>query len=92
MATKVRVVLNPAGIANLLKTDPGIAADLKARSEAIKDKADSGVQGQGPHHAANVWTGKDRQRATVRTVSRAAKVAEAEDHNLMKALDAGRSP
>lgn len=94
MPTKIRIVLDQDGIRNLLKTDPGIRDDLQARADAIKAKADEGVQfssGVEDHNAA-VWVGRDRQRATVRTVSHAARVAEAEDHNLLKALDAGRSP
>jgi hypothetical protein len=96
MPAKIRIVLNPAGIRELLTQDQGIKDDLSDRAEAIKRQADAGVTDNSgadvEDHIVDEWTGKDRSRATIRTNSYAARVAEAEDHNLLKALDAGRSP
>lgn len=85
MPAKVRIELDSAEIRNMLKTDPGIRDDLERRAEAVRDRA-----GGEPDYESSVWTGFDRQRASVRTNTADARRAEAENHTLMSALDAAR--
>lgn len=97
MATaKIRVELHKDAIREFLKTDPGIGEDLTRRAEAVRDKANEKIpdppRRAGEHFSAQVWVGRDRQRASVRTTSGEAKRAEAEDHVLLSSLDAARSP
>ena len=96
MAMQVRIELNPDGIRNLLRTDPGIAEDLQTRADAVRDTANAKMpdppRSADEHFDAAVWVGFDRQRATVRTASLEAKQAEAQDHVLLSSLDAARSP
>jgi hypothetical protein len=94
---EIRIVLNSPGIAAFLKTDPGIQADLERRANAVKHEADGKIQDPPSghateHHKATVWVGSDRQRATIRTSSREARISEAENHTLLSSLDAARSP
>jgi 23S rRNA G2445 N2-methylase RlmL len=48
--------------------------------------------GDGENFETSHFVGHDRQRATVRTATHAARKAEAEDHVLLSAVDAARSP
>lgn len=80
-----KIVWNDANVVKFLKTDPGIHADLERRSTAVRDAA-GGI----PHYLSAVEVGRDRQRAAVWTWSYEAKIDEAEEHNLLRALDAAR--
>ncbi len=79
----VRVVLNIAGF-NELRNSPAVVADLKARAEAIAAAAGDGFEVSGP------GAGKARARVRVYAATRQARVAEAEDAALTRAIDAGR--
>jgi hypothetical protein len=46
------------------------------------------VAGEG--HEVQTWTGKNRVRITVRTITRSARRREAKDRNLLRAIDAAR--
>lgn len=82
MANDVRVVLNHANIAKLLKS-PVVRADLEARAQRIAAAAGEGMEMES-------MIGRTRARASVRTATRAARVAEATNRALTNALDAGR--
>lgn len=80
-----KIQWNDANVVKWLKTDPGIRADLERRSTAVRDAA-GGI----PHYLSAVEVGRDRQRAAVWTWSYEAMISEAEEHNLLRALDAAR--
>lgn len=80
MATKV--VVNSAGVKALLQSDE-VKADLERRAKNI-----AAVAGEGFEVDSEV--GANRARASVRTVTFAARHAEATDRVLTRALDAGR--
>lgn len=82
MATSIRVVMNRAGVAALLKSEE-VQADLKRRADAIADAA-------GPGMEARVGVGRTRARATVITADFDAMLAEATHKTLTRAIDAGR--
>lgn len=71
-----------AGFRALLQSGE-VAADLEARGSAIAAAA-------GPGHEVETYVGKTRVRVTVRTETREAMLAEAQDRTLTNALDAGR--
>lgn len=77
-----RIVLNRKNIRDLLKS-PKVAADLRRRAENIARAA-------GPGHRVESEIGKNRARAAVITDSIDAMVAEAQNRNLTRAIDAGR--
>lgn len=81
-ATVTRVVMNRAGAAALLKS-PGVLADLQRRANAIAGAAGEGFE-------ADARIGAARARASVHTASTEARVAEATDRALTRAIDAGR--
>ncbi len=93
---QIKIELHSDAIKQFLQTDPGIGEDLTRRAEAVRDKANERMpdppRKADEHFTANVWAGRDRQRASVRTTSYEAKVAEAQDHVLLSSLDAARSP
>lgn len=82
MATQVRIVLNKAGGAELLK-GPEITALIEAKCAAIAAAAGEGMK-------SGVYQGRDRIRGNVWTSTPEAKKAEATDRVLTKAVDAGR--
>lgn len=82
MASKVRIKLNREGVRQLLN-GPEITADLQGRASAIANRA-------GPGFDPDVRSGRNRARATVRTATHSARVAEATDRSLTRAIDAGR--
>jgi hypothetical protein len=82
MANDVRVVLNHANIAKLLKS-AGVAADLEERANRIAAAAGDGME-------VTTLTGRTRARASVRTATFKAREAEATNRALTNALDAGR--
>jgi hypothetical protein len=82
MVEKIRIEINSAGIQALLKSAE-VQADLEARANRIAAAAGEGME-------ASSRIGKTRARASVITTTRKARLAEAEDRALTKALDAGR--
>lgn len=82
MATEVRLELNRAGMAALLKSEE-VQADLRRRAQAIAAAAGEGMD-------VDVRVGATRARASVRTGTDEARRAEATDKTLTAALDAGR--
>lgn len=78
----VRVEINKAGVRALLKSVE-VQADLKRRAEAIAAKAGDGME-------VETDVGANRARAVVVTRTESAKKAEAKNHTLSRALDAGR--
>lgn len=78
MASKIRIDLNSAGIQSLLKSTEV--------QEFLKQKADEIAGRAGPGMEPSVRVGKTRARASVVTATKAARLAEAEDRALTKAL------
>lgn len=78
----VKVVINRAGVRQLLQS-PEVRADLERRANAIAAAAGDGME-------ADSAVGPTRARASVRTATHDAVVAEATDRTLTRALDAGR--
>lgn len=78
----MRIELNRAGVAALLKS-PEVAADLEQRAERIARAAGDGME-------ANGAIGATRARAEVVTATTEARLAEARDRVLTRAIDAGR--
>jgi len=78
------VELDHRAIDAFLKS-PQVAADLKRRADAIASAA-----GGAPGYVAESFIGKSRARASVRTATAKAARAEAKNHGLITALDAGR--
>lgn len=79
MATKV--VVNRQGVSELLKVT--VAPLLKE----IADDIDAAA---GPGFEVNTEVGPNRARAEVRTATLEARLAEAKDRALTRAIDAGR--
>lgn len=82
MANKVRIELNHASIAKLLKSAE-VQQDLRRRGEAIAHAAGDGVE-------VDATVGRTRARVTVRTATPDARRREATSRALTKAIDAGR--
>jgi hypothetical protein len=82
MVAPVRVVLNSPGVRALLRSDQ-VLADLERRAATIAAAAGEGM-------VASSTIGRNRARASVTTDSTEARLAEATDHALTHALDAGR--
>lgn len=82
MSLLTGIVINHDAIHELL-TGPEIQADLQARAERIAAAAGDG-------HEVEVSNGKNRARRTVRTATTEARIAEATDQTLTRAIDAGR--
>lgn len=78
----VRVVLNHDGIAELLKSAE-VQADLEERGKRIAAAAGDGVE-------VERFVGQARARVIVRTATTEARLAEASDRALTRAIDAGR--
>jgi hypothetical protein len=81
MASKVEIQLNSAGV-RALHRDPGVLSDVGARARRMAVAAGDGFE-------ASSMTGK-RARASVITVTREARKAEASGRALTRAIDAGR--
>jgi hypothetical protein len=82
VASSVRIKLNRAGIRELLRSVE-VSDDLEARAERIASAA-------GPGHRVEVEDNDKRARAAVITDTFEARLAEAVDRNLTRAVDAGR--
>lgn len=78
----VKIVVNRKGIRELLRS-PEVQADLRRRADNIASAA-------GPGHEVDSDVGRYRARASVRTDTIAAMVAEATGRTLTRAIDAGR--
>ena len=81
--SKVKVVMNPAGVRALLNA-PGVVADLDARAERIRAAAGPGFFVRRRDKRIN------RYASQVRTADDEGRKAQADGNVLMKALDAGR--
>ncbi|MEZ5380159.1 MAG: hypothetical protein R2754_00030 [Microthrixaceae bacterium] len=77
-----RVKLNLSGFRKL-RTDPAVVADLQKRADAIAAKA-------GPGHKAEASKGRTRAIGMVWTDTHEARLAEAHERRLARAIDAGR--
>lgn len=80
MARKIKV--NPAEVGKLLKS-PEVQRDLGRRVRNI-------AQAAGPGFLASVVVGRNRVHASVITSTQQARMAEARNRALTKALDRGR--
>jgi len=78
----IRIEVNSAGIQSILKSDEV--------QELLRTKADRIAAAAGDGFEASSRVGKTRARASVITVTRAARLAEATDRALTRAIDAGR--
>lgn len=78
----MKVELNRDGVRQLL-TSPEVEADLADRAERIAAAAGDGFE-------ASTITGRTRVRASVISTTLEAIRAEANDHALTSAIDAGR--
>lgn len=78
----VRVVLNRKAIVQLLRSAE-VRADLESRARRIADRAGEGFE-------VDSEAGTKRARASVRTVTYEAILAEAKHRKLTHALDAAR--
>jgi hypothetical protein len=81
MAT-FKVVLNRKGVSQLLKSRE-VEQDLKRRAQQIAAAA-------GPGMEISALVGRTRARASVITATEQARIAEARNRALTRALDAGR--
>lgn len=79
----VRVVLNLKGFDELRKS-PSVMAELERRGRAIAARAGEGFESE------SAYEGRHRGRVQVYTATPEAMVAEATEHRLLRALDAGR--
>lgn len=89
-----RMKLNAAGFRKLMNS-PEILAELERRANAVARAAasdmDTPADRRGEEHfAVDVHKGKNRGRASVRTHTHAAVVAEATEHTLTKAWPEAR--
>lgn len=82
MATNVKVKLNRRGMRALL-TSSEVRGELEDRAQRIAASA-------GPGHRVDSETGRNRARAAVITDTTEARIAEATDRTLTRAIDAGR--
>lgn len=77
-----RVRLNRKGVRELLQSRE-VLSDLERRANAIAAAAGEGME-------VDSEIGRNRARASVRTATREAVLAEAQQRALTRALDAGR--
>lgn len=77
-----RVKLNRKGVRELLQSSE-VQADLERRANAIAAAAGEGME-------VDSGVGRTRARASVRTATREAVLAETQNRALTRALDAGR--
>lgn len=78
----VQVRLDPKGVAALLKSSE-VKGDMEARARRVAKAAGAG-------HSATSWVGFDRARATVSADTYRARKLQAQNNNLLRALDAAR--
>lgn len=78
--TQIKVVLNDAGIRDLLNSS-GVQSFLRSKAEAVRSTASAG----GGSYEVEVTPGKVRSRAKVRTADYDARKASSENVTLAKA-------
>lgn len=78
----VKIKLNKPGVRELLRGEE-MQADLKRRADKIAAAA-------GPGNEVETFVGKNRARATVRTATIEARIAEETDQSLTRSIAAGR--
>lgn len=83
MGRNVKITVNHLGVRALLQS-PAVEAELKRRAMAIAAKA-------GPGMEVTTFHGRNRVNASVITATTEARVAEAKDRALTRAIDAGRA-
>lgn len=88
MADKIKITLNHASVAALLK-GPEIQANLAARAARIAATATANA-GTGAVFGHDVTVGANRARAGIWTQNAAAMRAEATGRALTRAVDSGR--
>jgi len=81
MVKSVRVKIHSPGAVAILQS-AGVAADLAARAGRVAAAA-------GPGHEVSVTTNRDRVVASVRTATKEARAAEANNRALSRAIPAG---
>lgn len=81
-----KVVMNLSGCRALMRS-PEVQADLLARAERIRDKADSMGSGR---FAADVIPGKNRAHARAKTTDNFSRGSNLKHNSLLKSIDAGR--
>jgi hypothetical protein len=79
---RLQMKLRSDNVGKLLKSKE-VQADLKARADRIASLAGEGME-------ASVRVGRTRARASVITATAKARLAEATDRRLTRAIDAGR--
>lgn len=89
MASNLRIVVNPKGVDQLLKS-PEVLGDLERRGRAIAAAAD-GNTGRPGDHRVESEIGSKRARVAVITDTFNAMHREADQRTLSRALDAGRA-
>lgn len=88
MATSIRLVMNPAGIRQQLKS-AAVANNLLSRGYRVASAARAG-SGKGAEYFVSARTGKNRVRVSVITANGEAMKAEATTRALSRALEAAR--
>lgn len=78
----VRIVVNHAAVRELLRS-PAVLKNLEERARRIAAQAGEGME-------VGTYIGPNRARATVITATVEARLAEARDRALTRAIDAGR--
>lgn len=88
MAQKIRIEMNRAGIIACLQA-PGVRADLLERANRMASTANSIHPGD---YAVSAHTGKTRVRVSVITADKEARLGEAIDRALTRAMGAAGGP
>lgn len=88
MPPKVVIKVNPAAVAQILKSER-VQADLARRAAAIAARANESA-GIDDGFVVDTEVGPHRARASVVTATAEAMVAEATDRTLTRSIDAGR--
>jgi Bacteriophage HK97-gp10, putative tail-component len=91
MATKVKVVINDAGVIELLN-DPGVVNELESRMSRVESAAKAGAPVESGDYQASIrmWTERHSDRTVVKVGSDVpyAMIVEAATGNLARSLDA----
>lgn len=81
--SNVRIELNFRGVGDLLRSDE-VAQDLRRRAERVAAAAGEGMEVDESRGSGG------RRRASVRTATTEARLAEAKERRLTRAVDAAR--
>lgn len=79
----IRVDIYRKGVRELLRSQEIVDKVLLPKGRRIDAAA-------GPGHEVQVWIGRNRARVTVRTATTEARLAEAKNRNLTRAIEAAR--